>query len=174
MASLYELTTDYMQLQDMLSDPDIDDQVILDTMESIEGELEDKADNYAKMIRNLTAEMDAFKKEYELFRAKYKARENSIKRLKNNLQASMEATGRKKFKTSLFSYNIAKNPKSLKMDIDVENPEDLKMVPEDFLIPQLPKVNTAALKDALLKEAEDLWGIEKICHLEQGESLRIK
>ena len=37
----------------MLEDEEIDEQMILDTLEGLDGEIEIKADNYAKLIRNI-------------------------------------------------------------------------------------------------------------------------
>ena len=43
MASLYELTDDYLALLEMAEDPDMDEQALKDTMEGIEGVIEIKA-----------------------------------------------------------------------------------------------------------------------------------
>ena len=48
---LYELKENWKQVQEMLYEEEIDEQCILDTLESIEGEIEDKADSYAMIIR---------------------------------------------------------------------------------------------------------------------------
>ncbi|MBO1683294.1 siphovirus Gp157 family protein, partial [[Clostridium] scindens] len=50
---LYELTEQYDGVMNLLYDGETDEQTILDTLESIEGEIEDKADNYAKIIKNM-------------------------------------------------------------------------------------------------------------------------
>ena len=47
MSNIYELTSNYDHLLNMLYDEDVDEQAILDTLESIEGDIEDKADGYA-------------------------------------------------------------------------------------------------------------------------------
>ena len=56
--SIYELTEDYMNLLAMAEDPDIDEQAFMDTLEGIEGALEDKADGYAKVMKQLEANAD--------------------------------------------------------------------------------------------------------------------
>lgn len=56
MSTLYELTADFQNLLMLAEDPDTDPQAFADTLEGIEGELEDKADNYARVIRNLEAD----------------------------------------------------------------------------------------------------------------------
>ena len=55
MSTLYELTNDYLTLLDMAEDPDIDEQALIDTMEGIEGEIEIKADGYARVMKQLEA-----------------------------------------------------------------------------------------------------------------------
>ena len=51
MSTLYELTADWLALMEMAEDPDIEEDVFMDTLEGIEGEIEIKADGYAKVIR---------------------------------------------------------------------------------------------------------------------------
>ena len=55
MSTLYELTGQYMDLMEMAEEADPD--VLRDTLEGIEGEIEDKADNYAKVIRTLEGQV---------------------------------------------------------------------------------------------------------------------
>ena len=62
---LYELTEQWDNVFYMMEDGETDEQVIFDTLEAIEGEIEYKADNYAKIIRNLQASVDVLKAEEE-------------------------------------------------------------------------------------------------------------
>ena len=82
---LYELAEQWDAVFNMMEDGETDEQVIFDTLESIEGEIEDKADNYAKMIRNLQASVDVLKAEEERLYQRRKSTENHIQRLKDNL-----------------------------------------------------------------------------------------
>ena len=163
--TLYELTSDYLNLLELAEDPDIDEQAFLDTLESIEGELEDKADNYAKVIRSLEADAAACDAEAKRLRAKKQTIENNVKRMKGALQYAMQTTGKVKFKTPLFSFGIRKNPASVV--IDTANVRDF---PDEYIIESEPILDKKALKDAL-KAGEDLTGL---CHLEQTESLQIR
>jgi hypothetical protein len=163
--TLYELSDDYMNLLTMAEDPDIDPEAFADTLAGIEGAIEDKADGYAKVIRTLEGDAAACDAESKRLRNKKQIIENNIKRMKSALQYAMEATGKTKFKTALFSFGIQKNPAAVVMDEGyIEN------IPERFLIPQDPVIDKKAIKEAL-KNGEDLEGI---AHLEQGESLRIR
>lgn len=56
MATLYELTQDYKILLDMAEDPDVDPETLTDTMEGIEGAIEDKADACAFVMREMDGE----------------------------------------------------------------------------------------------------------------------
>ena len=162
MSTLYELSEQYQELLSMALDPDIDEEAIADTLEGLEGEIEDKADGYAKVMRNLEADASAIKAEIARLTERKKHIEANIDRMKRSLETAMRLTGKTKFKTSLFSFNIAKNPASLKID----NPD---RVPEEFLIPQDPKIDTVGIKKELKEGTVFDW-----CHLEQGESLRIR
>ena len=165
MSSIYELTAEYLSLMEMAEDPDIDEQAFMDTLEGIEGALEDKADNYAKVIRNLEADAAACDAEAKRLRAKKQTIENNVKRMKGALQYAMQTTGKVKFKTPLFSFGIRKNPASVV--IDTANVRDF---PDEYIIESEPILDKKALKDAL-KAGEDLSGL---CHLEQSESLSIR
>ena len=163
--TLYELTEDYMNLLELAEDPDIDEQAFNDTLEGIEGALEDKAEGYAKVIRTLEGDAAACDAESKRLRNKKQTIENNIKRMKAALQCAMQITGKTKFKTSLFSFGIQKNPAAVVID-----EEHLENIPDRFLIPQDPQIDKRAIKEAL-KAGEDLEGL---AHLEQTESLRIR
>jgi len=159
MSTLYELTGDYQELLNLVQAGEYTEEELADTLEGIEGEIEIKADGYAKIIKELEADTDKFKKEESRLKEKRQALESSIKRLKSNLEKSMILVNKKKFKTDLFSFNIQKNPPSLIIDGEV---------PEEYLIPQEPKIDNAKIKE-LLKTQELAFAT-----LRQGESLRIR
>ena len=162
---LYELTEQWDAVFNMLEDGETDEQVIFDTLESIEGEIEDKADNYAKMIRNLQASADVLKAEEERLYQRRKSTENHIQRLKDNLQANLEFIGKTKFKTDLFSFSVSKNGGKQPLSIT----DNLDEIPGKYLIPQPPKVDNDAVRE-LLKEKSVDWA-----HLEPyGRHLNIR
>lgn len=161
MATLYELTGQYKQLLDMAETEELDKQLIADTLEALEGEIETKADGYAKIIRELEGKAELLKSEIDRLSNRKTTIENNIKSMKEALQNAMYITGKVKFKTNLFNFSIQKNPPKLVID----KPEE---IPEEFLIPQPPKADNAKLKEIL--EEKEL----PFAHLEQSESLRIR
>lgn len=166
MSTLYELTGQMQALLALMEDPDTDPQIIEDSLETVSGEIEYKADCYARVMAELEAQKAAVKAEKDRLAARESSLGKNIDRMKESLKTSMIATGKTKFKTDLFSFNIQKNPPRVVID-------DPDRIPEGFLIPQPPKVDTASIKESLKSvDAGPMW--EGICHLEQGESLRIR
>lgn len=165
MATLYQITSDYLQLMQMMEDPEMDPQLLADTMEGIEGELEVKAESYAKVMKNLESDVVGIKAEIDRLSERKKTIEANIKKMKETLQFAMETTGKTKFKTELFSFGIRKNAPAVVMDEPyIEN------VPERFLKYSDPTINRSAIKEAI-QNGEDLEGL---AHLEQSKSLTIK
>lgn len=162
MSNLYQLTNKYETVLNMLYDEEIDEQMILDTLESIEGEIEDKADGYAKIIKELEARRDARKAEAKRLTESAKVFENRVNTLKSNLFNAMKTTGKTKFATDLFSFNITKNGGKQPLTIDGEVPKEYtKTVIEN---------DTDKIRQAL-ENGKKL----PFAHLEpRGESLRIK
>ncbi len=165
MSTLYELTGNYVTLMDMLDDPEVDPITLMDTLDAVEGELDEKAENYGRIIRNLEAEAKALKEEADRLSRRKQTIDNNIDSLKKRLQMAMELTNRPKIDTPLFKFYIQKNAPSVVLDVD-----DLTELPPEWLTYQEPKVNKAAIKDAI-KAGLNLEGI---AHLEQSQSLRIR
>lgn len=160
--TLYELTGEYLSLLEMAEDENIDQKTLRDTMEAIGGELEDKADGYAKVIAQLAGDAESIKKQIERLTSMKDRIERNIVALKKNLEASMIAIGKRKFKTQLFSFNVQKNAPSLDLI-------DESMVPDMFRVPQPDKIDRRAALDFIKKNGETAWG-----KLKQTESLRIR
>lgn len=167
MSTIYELTNDYVSLLNMATDPEIPPEVIADTLEGINGEIELKAENTAKVIKELESIVVKLKSEEIRLHDRRNVIENRIKTLKDGLYNAMKVTGKEKFKTDLFSFNIQKNPAKLVID-------DESKVPCKYLIEQPPKIDTTAIKEHLKGLTTDKAVKVKYAHLEQGESLRIK
>lgn len=164
MSTIYELTDDFLRLLEMAEDPETDPQAFADTLEGLEYEIEVKAENYAKVIKQLDSDAAGIDAEIKRLQAKKSAIANSQDRMKKTLEGAMIATGKVKFKTDLFSFNIQKNPPSVELD-----EEHLELVPIEYLIPQDPKPDKKRML-AELKEGKELG----FARLKQTESLRIR
>ena len=164
--TLYEITEEYLRLLELAEDPDTPPEVFQDTLEGLQGTLADKADGYAKVIRELEAFSGAVDAEIARLTARKRTADNSITRMKEALKSAFFATGTAKLKTELFTFSIRKNP--AKVVIDAAD-----RIPEEYLLPQPPKVDTTAIRNTL-KDPEKQESLGGIAHLEQGESLQIR
>lgn len=161
MAKLYEIVGEFKELLEMASEENMDQKLISDTLEGVEFEFEEKADGYAKVVKMLEGDVEAIDKEINRLTEKKNTIKNNISGIKKNLENAMLVTGKTKFKTLLFGYNIQKNPASVSID-------DETLIPKDFWVEQEPKLDKKSLA-AFLKENEVSWA-----HLTQTESLRIR
>ena len=170
MANIYELTLEYQRLQYMLthevddtSDYDFDD--VRKALEITEKDIEEKADNYARIIKNLESDIEGLKTEEKRLKEKRNVFESAVTRLKDNLKAAMIQTEKRKFKTELFSFNVAKNGGKAPVIVDVPTEE----LEDEFVI-----VSEKPDLDAIRKYIEETGDISKFHLAERGESLRIK
>jgi hypothetical protein len=162
MARLYELTADYQAVLDMMDNPDIDPQMIADTLEGIEGEIEQKADGYAMVMREAAASAEWLGAEIKRLQARKKSLDSNIARMSETLKDAMNAVGKRSIKTERFTFTVQLNPPKVVLD-------DTSAIPERYLLPQEPKVDAKTILEEL-KEGATL----PFAHLEQGEGLRIR
>lgn len=162
MSTLYELTGKY---SDVYNRDDLDDETWIDTLESIDVAIDDKAENYGKMIRMFEGENETIDQEVRRLYNRKKSNNNKIKRMKFALQESMEQTGKSKIDTGLFKFGIQNNPPHVRGGV---MPED---VPEIFVSEKTEKVID---KKRLLSEWKLSNGQKYSDLVEQNQSLRIR
>lgn len=160
MSTLYDLTNQYQQLLELESE--IDEQTFIDTLQSIDEAIEDKAENLAKVIKEMEATITTVANEVNRLQSKKQVVANRVSNLKTYLQGEMEKVNKTKIKGELFTVNIQNNPPSLRVD-RTDN------IPKDFFIEQEPTLDKKALKEAV-KNGEVIEGVE----LKQTRSLRIR
>lgn len=166
MSSLYELTGNFLTAQEMLLDDEIDTETILNTLDCIDCMIEEKADNYAKIMKYAEGQISILKKERERLYQREKMLEEKCKKMKEHLKESLEIVGKTKFKTALYTFSVCQNGGAQPVKLDA----DVKDIPEEYVIPQPPKPNTDAIREILLKNEHLTWA-----HLEErGTSLRIR
>ena len=164
MSSLYELTEQYEGIRMMLYDGETDEQMILDTLESIDADIEEKADNYAKIIQDMKSSIEMLKAEEERLKARRKRLEAREDLLKTQLEENMRFIGKTSFKTALFSFNIQSNGGLQPLEIGM-----ISDIPMRFLIQQDPVPDNKKIRE-YLKEHEVEWARL----LPRGDSLRIR
>ena len=166
--TLYEITGELLELQNMIEEG-VDPDVLNDTIESVEFDLEQKAEGYVMVIRNLEAQAKAIKDEEKRLREKRLSAENGIERLKKRLFDSMNATGKKKLNAGVFTLSVQKNGGALPVIIDA----DVENMPKEMLKMEI-RPDTKRIAE-LLQDEEKSRLYSKFAHFgERGESLRIR
>lgn len=127
MSTLYEITGEFYALYEMATE-DEDQQAFLDTLESLQYELHDKARGYAHVIKQLAMEAEECDKIIEAFTAKKQRRLNNVKRMKEALIGAMDAAGVKDVPAGEYTLKIVKNGGLQPLKIDGDVPDNYTKV----------------------------------------------
>lgn len=158
--NLYQLTGSYLQVLEMADQ--FDEEVLNDTLHSINESIEQKAENTAKLIKSIEAEAEAVGSEIKRLQEMKKAKLNKAKNIKEYLQSEMLKLEKRKIQTPYFNIRIQNNPPSVRVT-------DESLIGKKYFVEQEPKLDKRSLLKAL-KEGSPVAGAE----LQQTESLRIQ
>lgn len=158
---LYELTQNYLNLLELLENPDVPKEVVEAALEEVEGSFDDKAENIVKLIKSIEADVKGYKEEETRLSTRRKTSENKVKGLKDYLEGSMIALDKKDIKGKIFTLAIKKNPPSIIID-------DFNILPMEY-----KKIEEKEDKKKIKESIDN--GIEVPgARIEQKESLRIR
>ncbi|RJQ25547.1 MAG: hypothetical protein C4589_11155 [Peptococcaceae bacterium] len=162
---LYELTGAFNEIFDSLeSDDELNFQALEDTLQAIEGVIEQKASSIAKIIKSLEKSADAFDSESKRLADKKKSTENKIKWLKDYLLQAMELTAKDKIFTDIGTVARQKSPASVSV-LDIE-----KIPKEYWYIPVPAPILDKKLILDTIKRGTEVPGAA----LHQGYHIRIR
>ena len=177
--TLYEISGDFKVLYDQLdnminedltsAEREVMENAWFDTLESIEADFEEKAENVACFIKTLKAEAEMMAAEEKALAARRKSRETRIESLKAYLLGSMDAIDLKKIDRPKARISTRNNAESVAIDDPLgfilwaqENNEDLLKYSE-------PEINKIEVKKHLQE-----GGYLPHCHLQRTRSVIIK
>ncbi len=120
--SMYQMTAEWLNVFEMLYDSEIPEDAVLDTIEMIEADMDDKADNYAKIMKEMDGNISKIDDEIKRLQSRKQTISNRKAWLKSSLERMMRETGRTKFKTALFSFGIQKNGGKIPVVYDPDTP----------------------------------------------------
>lgn len=109
MSTLFELAAEYQNAAEQLEESGFDAQTIADTLEGLSGDLEQKAINIAKMIRNLEAEEDAIRKAIDDMVKRANATESRAQGLREYLKIGLQQSGVRKISCPWFVISLREN-----------------------------------------------------------------
>lgn len=161
MGTLYDITEEFTLLYELATDPECDEQIFNDTLESLMGELQIKSCGYTQVIKQLEMEAKQAKEVSQLFADKAKTRENHIKRMKEALKGAMETIGVDSIPAGAFTIKLQKNGGLQPLKITGDVPDNMTKV--------IVEPDTDRIRE-FLKDNECEWA-----HLEErGKHVVIK
>ena len=162
--SLYHMAEQYRTALAELTDAELPEEVVADTLEALEGELIQKGQAVAAFTLNLQAEIDAIKAVEKRISDKRKSLEKREAHLRDYLRANMEKAGITEIKAidGSFTAKLQKGRPSVVID-------DESLIPDDSeYVRWKREVNKTAIAAAIQAGAEVAGA-----HLETKPALRL-
>lgn len=163
--ALYEIANQFRQLEALGDHDDLPAEVIRDTLEGLEGDLQMKATNVAKFVLGLEAEAAAIQAAADAIAVRASRRKKRAESIRAYLLFCMQSAGVTKISCPEFTLAIRKNPEA----VEIEHPE---LIPAEFMVqPEAPPPRAdKALIKAALKDGKPVAG----AWLRQGERLEVR
>ena len=165
MATLYELTNKWAALvdaYDMAEDTEEQDAALAALAEA-ESDIVDKAEAYARIMRNYQAAADGYRAEAQRLAKKQKAAEAAIERMKAALLDAMQSVGTDEIATGIGKWKVQLNPWSCEVLDDAK-------VPDRYRIPQPDKIDKRAMIADFKATGEIMAGVD----FKQAAGLRFR
>ena len=165
--TLYELNVQMQTILEMAEDTELDPQLIADTLEGVEGEIEVKLDSYGIVMNELLMDVEKIDVELKRLTDTKKRINRNIDRMKEAVKASMDLMGKKKVQGNHFTWQIQKNGGKAPLIIDEDMPAI--SLPEEYQLWDV-KPNKEVIR-------QDLEAGKELPYArlgERGESLRLK
>ena len=165
--TLYELNVQMQEILDMAESGEFDEEIIANTLEGVEGEIEIKLDSYGVIIIELQADIEKIDQEIKRLTTKKKTISNSIDYLKKMVMQTMGTLNTRKVKGDKFTWTIAKNGGKAPLIIDEDMPAI--SLPEEYQLWDV-KPNKEVIR-------QDLEAGKELPYArlgERGESLRLE
>lgn len=170
--TLYDYSSDFIELFDKLDelqgDEDLE-QAWFDTLESIECDFMDKAENIAAYIKSLNAYADTLKAEEKHLAERRRAKENRAERLKKYLLECMETTHITKIDRPMAQISVRNNAESPRFKSESEFIAWAQENADELLRYKPPEIDKTAVKK-FLQDGGELDGVT----LERSKSVIIK
>ena len=162
---LYELVRYQHELEVLADSGDIPPEQIRDTLEALEGDIQDKAINVAAFTRNLEATAESVREAAKAMLARADRIEKRAESIRAYLLFNMQAAGISRVESPWFTLALRKNPPAVIVDDESQIPA------EYFVQPPAPppRLDKVSLKKAI-QAGTEVPG----AHLLQSERVEIK
>ena len=158
--TLYDIKGEFIALYELATE-DGDEQAFLDTLESLKGDLADKAAGYVEVMKQLEMEEGECDKVIEAFKAKKQKRADSRKRMSEAIMSAMDIAGVDKLDAGNYELKVVNNGGLQPLEITGD-------VPDNFL-KVIYEPDNAKIREALQFTELDFARLK-----ERGRRLKIK
>ncbi|MBF9863248.1 siphovirus Gp157 family protein, partial [Clostridioides difficile] len=142
MSTLYELTTDLLEIEEGLTETTGNETEKLEEIkEIIKQEIQNKNTRIVSVILNIDSDINSIDSEIKRLQELKRVKKNTLDRLKSNIKDCMELLGTKKVETVLGNISIRKSAGSLVIEDEEKIPAIYKTVE------QVVKVDKNIIKD---------------------------
>ncbi|PSJ81616.1 siphovirus Gp157 family protein, partial [Clostridioides difficile] len=142
MSTLYELTTDLLEIEEGLTETTGNETEKLEEIkEIIKQEIQNKNTRIVSVILNIDSDINSIDSEIKRLQELKRVKKNTLDRLKSNIKDCMELLGTKKVETILGNISIRKSAGSLVIEDEEKIPAIYKTVE------QVVKVDKNIIKD---------------------------
>lgn len=159
--SLFEMSQTAKQLYELLESGDIDEQILLDTMESIGASA--KLEDYVHVTKSFEAEITMYDTEIKRLTENKRLLQNRIEYMKQKMIEFMQATGQKTANAGTFKLTMRESKSCEVENIDLIPLQYMREIPAKF------EPDKAAMLKAL-KSGEQISGAK----LKTGYSITAK
>lgn len=153
---LYELTEIYENIENL--DDDVN---VASALATVDGELEDKLESIAKIIKNLDATAKAYEEEEKRLKARKMATKNRIDDIKRYVKENLEAMGKDKVEAGIFKWSLQFGPGRVEIT-------DETKIPEEFFVTEVKPLKTE------IKKAIESGEITEGAEIVREKSLRLR
>lgn len=161
--ALYQLTREYQEAYETLSDLNLPEEVFADTLEGLQGEIEKKVENVACVIRNFESMAEQIAQAEKQLAQRRKAYEHRADNIRAYLLQNMLACGISKIESPWFKIAVRDNPEA----VEITGP-----VPPEYL--RQPEPPQPAPDKAMIKADLKNGVVMDFARLTRTQRLEIK
>lgn len=153
--ALYELTQQHRELEQLVELDELPAEVIRDTLEGLQGTIQEKAISVAAVVRNLETHAEMVSAAAKQLRERAARAEARAESLRAYLLFNLQSVGITKITAPEFTVAVRNNPEAV-------NIADGAEIPAEFYVPvppPPPRLDKTALKAALKagREVQGVW-----------------
>jgi hypothetical protein len=130
MASLYEMTKQFEELNSKIEDGEIPEDAIGDTLDAMELTIKDKSNNVSAFILNQKSKVKEIKEAMQAMQKRMKSEQKKIEWLEKYLLDNMIKSGIQELECPQWKVKVGKNPPSVELHEDAVELLDEKYITE--------------------------------------------